>query len=111
MYITQTSRGWIGILTDREEYMEAEELDKWFQNFIDENGLILSPHTKKIDRIWLSLSTAERLRVRADVIRRMAACKKSGVNYAETVRGIFFETDAAVRVQSDEPANAGSQSR
>lgn len=110
MYKTKTSRGWIGILTDGEVIMENEKLDNWFDQFIKEHEGGLSPHVKTINRLWFTFSTQEKIDVRSEVIRRVAACKKAEVSYIDAVRGIFVETDnAAVRVQPDKSLDAGRE--
>jgi hypothetical protein len=93
--------GRIAMLTDHEEYQEAEQLEKWFQKFLEVHRLTLGINRKRIEHIWLSLSIADRLKVINEVTYRIRMCRKQGITYGEALRGIFTEAehDAAVRLR------------
>ena len=97
------SIGRIAMLTDHEEYKEAEQLEKWFQKFIEVHKKTLSFHRKKVEHIWLSLSIADRLSVVDEVTHRIRMCRKQNITYGDAIYGVFTETAhlAAVRLRPD----------
>ena len=91
------------MLTDHEEYIEAEQLEKWFRKFIEVHKSALGVGRKKVENIWLSLSIADRLSVVDEVTHRIRMCRKQNITYGDAIKGCFTEAEhnAAVRLRPD----------
>jgi hypothetical protein len=88
-------------MSDYEEIKEADQLEKWFEKFIEVHGKVLGINRKKVATQWHSLSIADRLKVVDEVTYRIRICRKQKINYGDAIRGVFTEAEqlAAVRLR------------